>query len=91
MLNKILTNVVVTDVLPAQVTLHAQPGGATWDAAHRRGALLLGLALAAFAVASRDPAHRRLPSRLRGLGHGLARGRDARVEARAEARRSGIP
>jgi hypothetical protein len=78
-------------LLPAQVALYAQPGSDTWDAAHRRWALLLGLALAAFAVASRDPAHRRLPSQLRGLGHGLARGRDARVEARAEARRSGIP
>jgi len=74
-------------LLPAQVALYAQPGSATWDAAHRRWALLLGLALAAFAVASRDSAHRRLPSQLRGLGHGLARGREARVEAR----RSGIP
>jgi hypothetical protein len=73
-------------LLPAQVALYAQPGSATWDAAHRRWALLLGLALAAFAIASRDPAHRRLPSQLRGRGHGLARGRDARVEAR----RSGI-
>ena len=54
-------------LLPAQVTLYAQPGSAAWDGAHRRWALLLGLALAAFALASRDPAHRRLPSWLRGL------------------------
>ena len=57
-------------LLPAQVALYAQPGSAAWDGAHRRWALLLGLALAAFAVASRDPAHRRLPSQLRGLAHG---------------------
>jgi hypothetical protein len=50
-------------LLPAQVTLYAEPGSAAWDGAHRRWALLLGLALAAFAAASRDPAHRRLPSR----------------------------
>jgi hypothetical protein len=61
-------------LLPARVALYAEPGGATWDGAHRRWALLLGLALAAFAAASRDPAHRRLPSRLRGLAHGLVRG-----------------
>jgi fluoroquinolone transport system permease protein len=73
-------------LLPARVALYAQPGSAAWDGAHRRWALLLGLALVAFSAASRDPAHRRLPSRLRGLGHGLARGR----ATRAEARRSGI-
>ena len=72
-------------LLPARVALYAQPGSAAWDGAHRRWTLLLGLALAAFAAASRDPAHRRLPSRLRGLAHRLARGR----AARAEARRSG--
>ena len=54
-------------LLPARVALYAQPGSAAWDGAHRRWAPLLGLALAAFAVASRDPAHRRLPSWLRGL------------------------
>jgi hypothetical protein len=74
-------------LLPAPVALYAQPGSAAWDGAHRRWALLLGLALAAFAAASRDPAHRRLPSRLRGPTPGLARGRAARVEAR----RSGSP
>jgi hypothetical protein len=74
-------------LLPAPVALYAEPGSAAWDGAHRRWALLLGLALAAFAAASRDPAHRRLPSRLRGLAHGLARGR----ATRAEARRSGSP
>jgi hypothetical protein len=68
-------------LLPAQVTLYAQPGSAAWDGAHQRWALLLGLALAAFAVASRDPAHRRFPSWLRGLAHWLTRGRAARAEA----------
>jgi fluoroquinolone transport system permease protein len=71
-------------LLPAKVALYAQPGSATWDAAHRRWALLLGLALAAFAVASRDPAHRRLPSQLRGVGQGLARGREARRKPGAQ-------
>jgi hypothetical protein len=74
-------------LLPAQVTLYAEPGSAAWDGAHQRWALLLGLALGAFAAASRDPAHRRLPSRLRGLAPGLARGR----ATHAEARRSGSP
>jgi hypothetical protein len=74
-------------LLPAQVTLYAQPGSAAWDGAHRRWALLLGLALAAFAAASRDPAHRRLPSWLRGPAHWRTRGR----AARAEAGRSGSP
>jgi fluoroquinolone transport system permease protein len=60
---------------------------AAWDGAHQRWALLLGLALAAFAAAGRDPAHRRLPSWLRGLAHRRTRGR----AARAEARRSGSP
>jgi fluoroquinolone transport system permease protein len=73
-------------LLPARVALYALPGSAAWDGAHRRWTLLLGLALAAFAAASRDPASRRLPSQLRGIGHGLARGR----ATRAEARRSGI-
>jgi peptidoglycan/LPS O-acetylase OafA/YrhL len=73
--------------LPARVALYAQPDGAAWDGAHRRWALLLGLALAAFAAASRDPAHRRLPSWVRGLAPGLTRGR----AARAEAGRSGSP
>jgi fluoroquinolone transport system permease protein len=74
-------------LLPAQATLYAPPDSAAWDGAHRRWALLLGLALAAFAAASRDPAHRRLPSWLRGLAPGLTRSR----AARAEARRSGSP
>jgi fluoroquinolone transport system permease protein len=73
-------------LLPARLALYAQPSGAAWDGAHRRWTLLLGLALAAFAAASRNPARRRLPSQLRGLGHGLARGR----ATRAEARRSGV-
>ena len=74
-------------LLPAQATLYAPPDSAAWDGTHRRWALLLGLALAALADASRDPAHRRLPSWLRGLAPGLTRGR----AARAEARRSGSP
>jgi hypothetical protein len=74
-------------LLPDRVALYAQPGSAAWDAAHQRWALLLGLALGVFAAASRDPAHRRLPSRLRGLAPGLARGR----ATHAEARRSGSP
>lgn len=77
----------VAFLLPAQVTLYAQPDSAAWDGAHQRWALLLGLALVAFAAASRDPAHRRLPGRLRGLAPGLAGGR----ADRAEARRSGSP
>ena len=56
-------------LLPGRVALYAQPVSAAWDGAHRRWALLLGLALAAFAAASRDPAHRRLPSQLRRLAH----------------------
>jgi hypothetical protein len=73
-------------LLPAPVALYAQPGSAAWDGAHQRWALLLGLALATFAAASRDPAHRRLPNQLRGLAHWRTRGR----AARAQARRSGI-
>jgi hypothetical protein len=73
-------------LLPARVALYALPGSADWDGAHRRWALLLGLAVVAFAAASRDPAHRRLPSHLRGLRLRRPRGR----AARAEARRSGI-
>jgi hypothetical protein len=64
-------------LLPARVALYAEPGGAAWHGAHRRWALLGGLALATFAAASRDPAHRRLP----GLAHGRTRGRATRAEA----------
>jgi hypothetical protein len=80
-------------LLPAQVTLYAQPGSAAWDGAHRRWALLLGLALAAFALASRDPAHRRLPSWLRGLADWRTRPRTRTRgrAARAGAGRSGSP
>jgi fluoroquinolone transport system permease protein len=77
----------VAFLLPARVALYAQPGSAAWDGAHRRWALLLGLALAAFAAASRDPAHRRLPGWLRGLAHWRTRGHGAR----AGAGRSGSP
>jgi hypothetical protein len=68
-------------LVPARIALYALPVGAAWDAAHRRWALLLGLALAAFAAASRDPAHRRLPSRLRRLAPRPTRGHAARAEA----------
>jgi fluoroquinolone transport system permease protein len=61
-------------LLPARVTLYAPPGGAAWDGAHQRWAILFGLALTAFALASRDPAHRRLPSQVRALGRARARG-----------------
>jgi hypothetical protein len=61
-------------LLPARAALYAQPGSPTWESAHQRWTLLLGLALGAFATASHDPAHRRLPSQLRGLASGLARG-----------------
>jgi fluoroquinolone transport system permease protein len=78
-------------LLPAQVTLYAPPGSAAWEGAHRRWALLLGLALAAFALASRDPAHRRLPSWLRGLADWRTRTRTRGRGARAGAGRSGSP
>jgi RNA polymerase sigma-70 factor (ECF subfamily) len=83
----LLTLATAAFLLPARVALYAQPGSAAWDGAHQRWAMLLGLALAAFALASRDPAHRRLPSWLRGLDHWLTRSR----AAPAEAGRSGSP
>jgi hypothetical protein len=74
-------------LLPAQAALYAQPGAA-WDDAHRRWALLLALAPAAFAAASRDPAHRRLTGIGRGLGRGRAAGaRRPPAEARGLSRR----
>src|SRR5262249_32164335 len=66
-------------LLPARVALYPPPGRAAWDAAHRRWAVLLGLALAAFATACRDPARRRLPSHLRRLARSLRRDRKARA------------
>jgi hypothetical protein len=48
-------------LLPARLTLYAPPDSAEWEPAHQRWTALLGLALVAFLVASRDPAHRRLP------------------------------
>jgi fluoroquinolone transport system permease protein len=59
-------------LLPARLTLYAPPGGA-WDGAHHRWAILFGIALAVFALASRDPAHRRLPGQVRALGRARAR------------------
>jgi hypothetical protein len=84
-------------LLPAQVTLYAQPGSAAWEGAHQRWALLLVLAPAAFAAASRDPAHRRLLSRLRPGPAGSPRsaiGRARRgpdVRASRDARRAAPP
>ena len=66
-------------LLPAPVALYTPLGSAAWDAAHRRWVVLLGLALAAFATACRDPARRRLPSHLRRLAPSLPRDRKARA------------
>jgi hypothetical protein len=63
----------VTFLLPARLALSAPPGSAAWDGAHQRWAALLGLALVAFVLASRDPAHRRLPRPVRMLARGRAR------------------
>jgi hypothetical protein len=49
-------------LLPARVGLYAPPGGPGWAGAHQRWAMTLGFALAAFAVASRDPARSRVRS-----------------------------
>src|SRR6266568_3889006 len=61
----------------AAVALYAQPGSPGWAAAHQRWAMLLGVALAAFAVASRDPAHGHVRSRIRNRFRRLARSRVA--------------
>jgi hypothetical protein len=61
-------------LLPARVGLYAPPGNPGWDGAHQRWAMLLGLALAAFAAASRDPAHGRVRS-YRHRGRPAERGR----------------
>jgi hypothetical protein len=72
-------------LLPARVALYALPGSPGWDGAHHRWATLLGLALAAFATASRDPARRRVRSQLRRLtrGHITKRRHPLRVLARS--------
>src|SRR6266581_3949225 len=67
----------VAVLLPARVALYAQPGSPGWAAAHQRWAMLLGVALAAFAVASRDPAHGHVRSRIRNRFRRLARSRVA--------------
>jgi len=51
----------VAFLLPARLALYAPAGSAEWDGAHQRWTALLGLALVAFLLASRDPAHRRVP------------------------------
>jgi fluoroquinolone transport system permease protein len=70
----LLAVVSAASLLPPRVALYAWPASASWASAHQRWALLLALALAAFAAASRDPAHRRLPVQLRDLSHGVPRG-----------------
>jgi hypothetical protein len=75
----LLTLATAAFLLPARLTLYAPPDSAEWDSAHQRWTALLGLALVAFLVASRDPAHRRLPRRVRTLTHGRARRRAAAV------------
>jgi len=64
-------------LLPARLALYAQPGGPGWAGAHQRWAMLLGCALAAFAVASRDPAHGQVRSRVRNRFRRPARGHEA--------------
>ncbi|HZO68732.1 MAG TPA: hypothetical protein VFB74_27380 [Kribbellaceae bacterium] len=65
--------------LPARLILYVPPDSAEWDSAHQRWTALLGLALVAFVVASRDPAHRRLPRSVRTLARGRARRHAARA------------
>ena len=86
----LLTLATAAFLLPARVALYAPPGSAAWDGAHRRWAVLLGLALAAFAAASRDPAHRRLPSQVRALARGPARRRVARPTGRLDHGATGL-
>jgi hypothetical protein len=69
----------VAFLLPARLALYAPPGSAEWNGAHQRWTALLGLALGAFVMTSRDPAHRRLPRLVRAL----ARGRTRRHAAQA--------
>jgi hypothetical protein len=59
-------------LLPARVALYAVPGGPGWAGAHQRWAMLLGCALVAFAVASRDPAHGHVRSHVRNHTRRLA-------------------
>ena len=67
----------VAFLLPARLALYAPAGSAEWDGAHQRWKALLGLVLAAFVLASRDPAHRRVPGPVRTLARGHARRRVA--------------
>jgi len=60
-------------LLPARLTLYAPLGSAEWESAHQRWTALLGLALVAFVLISRDPAHRRLPGPVRTLARSRAR------------------
>ena len=75
----LLTLATAASLLPARLTLYAPLGSAEWDAAHQRWTLLLGLSLVTFALASRDPAHRRLPRPVRTLARGRARRHAARA------------
>jgi hypothetical protein len=65
----------VASLLPASVALYALPGSAEWDPAHQRWTALLGLALAAFLLASRDPAGRRVRFPVRPPARGNIQGR----------------
>jgi hypothetical protein len=78
-------------LLPARIALYALPGSPGWAGAHHRWAMLLGLALAAFAAASRDPARRRLCSQLRRLTSGrLAKPADPGRARGAEEDQAGL-
>jgi fluoroquinolone transport system permease protein len=78
-------------LLPARIALYALPGSPGWAGAHHRWAMLLGLALAAFAAASRDPARRRLCSQLRRLTSGrLAKPADPGRARGAEEHQAGL-
>jgi fluoroquinolone transport system permease protein len=55
----LLTLATAAFLLPARFALYAPPGSTEWDGAHQRWTALLGLALAAYVLTSRDPAHRR--------------------------------
>jgi hypothetical protein len=70
----LLALVSVAFLLPAGVALYVQPASLTWAGAHQRWALLLALALAAFAAASRDPARCRLLVQIHHRARGLPRG-----------------
>jgi hypothetical protein len=73
----LLTLATAAFLLPARLTLYAPLDSAEWDSAHQRWTALLGLALVAFLLASRDPAHHRLRRPVRTLARGHAHRRVA--------------